>query len=101
MTHTLKGFFDKAVMDRVSSWLDELRDKRPVKNQVAKYYEKSAITGKNIFVRIENVLGDDNPEITKLLVSSNAIEGFVRLTGHDRTDQQRPWLSRGELTPLG
>ncbi len=75
----LKGFFDKAVMDKVSARLDELRDKEPAKNQEAKYYEKSPITGENILVRIENVLGDHNPEITKLLLPPKAIECLTQL----------------------
>ncbi len=77
----LKGFFDKAVMDRVSAWLDELRDKQPAKNQEAKYYEKSTITGESILVRIENVLGDRNPEFTRLLVSPEAIDCLTQLFG--------------------
>jgi ectoine hydroxylase-related dioxygenase (phytanoyl-CoA dioxygenase family) len=77
----LKGFFDKPVMDRVSTWLDELRDKRPAENQEAKYYEKSTITGENILVRIENVLGDHNPEFTGLLVSPEAIDCLTQLFG--------------------
>lgn len=77
----LKGFFDKAVMDEVSAWLDEIRDKEPVENQEAKYYEKSSITGENILVRIENVLGDHNPEITKLLLSPKTIECLTQLFG--------------------
>jgi ectoine hydroxylase-related dioxygenase (phytanoyl-CoA dioxygenase family) len=77
----LKGFFDKAVMDKVSAWLDELRDKEPGENQEAKYYEKSTITGENILVRIENVLGDHNPEATKLLLSPKTIECLTQLFG--------------------
>ena len=75
----LKGFFDEAVMDKVSARLDELRDKEPAKNQEAKYYEKSTITGENILVRIENVLGDHNPEFTKLLLSPKATECLTQL----------------------
>ena len=77
----LKGFFDKAVMDRVSAWLDELRDRRPAENQEAKYYEKSTITGESILVRIENVLGEHNPEFTRLLVPPEAIDCLGQLFG--------------------
>lgn len=77
----LKGFFDKAVMDKVSAHLDELRDKEPAKNQEAKYYEKSTITGENILVRIENVLGDHNPELGELLISPKAIDCLAQLFG--------------------
>ena len=77
----LKGFFGKPVMDRVSAWLDELRDKQPAEDQEAKYYEKSTITGESILVRIENVLGDHNPEFTGLLVSPEAIDCLTQLFG--------------------
>lgn len=77
----LKGFFDTAVMDKVSACLDELRDKEPGKNQEAKYYEKSTITGENILVRIENVLGDNNPELAELLISPKAMECLTQLFG--------------------
>lgn len=77
----LKSFFDKAVMDKVSAWLDELRDKQPDRNEEAKYYEKSSNTGENILVRIENVLGDLNPELTKLLIPPKAIECLTQLFG--------------------
>ena len=77
----VKGFFDKATMDRVSDWLDELRDKTPGAGREAKYYEKSEITGENILVRIENVLGDNNPEIAELLLSPRTIECLTRLFG--------------------
>ena len=77
----LKGFFGKPVMDRFSAWLDELQDKEPAENQEAKYYEKSTITGESILVRIENVLGDHNPEFTGLLVSPEAIDCLTQLFG--------------------
>ena len=77
----LKSFFDKSVMDKVSAWLDELRDKQPDRNEEAKYYEKSSNTGENILVRIENALGDLNPELTKLLIPPKAIECLTQLFG--------------------
>lgn len=77
----LKGFFNKAAMNKISAWLDELRDKDPSENQEAKYYEKSTITGENILVRIENVLGGHNREIAKLLLPPKAIECLTDLFG--------------------
>jgi ectoine hydroxylase-related dioxygenase (phytanoyl-CoA dioxygenase family) len=77
----LKGFFDQEVMGKVSTWLDELQHKRPGKNQEAKYYEKSPITGENILVRIEHVLGDHNPDITKLLLSPRTVGCLTQLFG--------------------
>ena len=75
----LKGFFDKAVMGKVSAWLDALRDKEPAEGQEAKYYEKSTISGENILVRIENVLGGNNPEFAELLIPPKAVECLTQL----------------------
>ena len=77
----LKGFFDAEVMGKVSALVDGLRDKQPNVNEEAKYYEKSSITGGSILVRIENVLGDLNPELSRLLLSPEAIECLTQLFG--------------------
>ncbi len=77
----LKGFFDKAVMDQLSAWLDELRLKQPKPNDEAKYFEKSTITGENILVRIENILGRQNPEMTQLLLTPQTIGCLSQLLG--------------------
>ena len=77
----LKGFFDKPTMDKVSACLDELRDKEPGKRQEAKYYEESPITGENILVRIENVLGDHDRGLAELLLAPKAIECLTQLCG--------------------
>ncbi|MFQ5745260.1 MAG: phytanoyl-CoA dioxygenase family protein [Acidobacteriota bacterium] len=77
----LKDFFDKVVMRKISEWLDELQHKHPQPNEEAKYYEKSTITGENILVRIENVLGDHNPGITALLLSPRTIDCLTQLFG--------------------
>ena len=69
----LKGFFDATVMDQVSAWLDELSLKHPKPHDEAKYYEKSTITGENILIRIENVLGGHNREMTRVLLPPKAI----------------------------
>ena len=77
----LKGFLDEAVMEEVSAYLDKLRDKQPAEGQEAKYYEESPATGENILVRIENVLGDNNPELGQLLLAPEAIECLTQLLG--------------------
>lgn len=77
----VKGFFGRDVMDKVCAWLDDLRDRQPAPNQEAKYYEKSAINGDTLLVRVENVLGEHNPEITRLLLSSKAIDCLTQLFG--------------------
>lgn len=77
----LKGFFDKEVMEKVSVWLDELRDKEDDEVQESRFYEKSAITGKNILVRVEDVFGEHNTEIAKLLISHDALDCLTDLFG--------------------
>jgi len=81
----LKGFFDQGVMDKVSAFLDDLRDKppaeTPAENEEAKYYEESPTTGEKILVRVENMLGDNNPELTRLLISPEVTETLTRLFG--------------------
>lgn len=77
----LKGFFDAAAMGRVSALLDAMRDREPAPGEEAKYYEKSPVTGESILVRIENVLGDHNRELTGLLLTPRAIECLTDLFG--------------------
>ena len=77
----IKDYFDEEVMRKVSEWLDELHDKVPIKGGEAKYYEKSTLNGKNILVRVEHVLGDQNPEMSKLLLSKKTIGCLTDLFG--------------------
>ncbi|MBM2830318.1 MAG: hypothetical protein HW411_1108 [Gammaproteobacteria bacterium] len=77
----MKGFFDEEVMKKVSEWLDELHDKIPKKGEEAKYYEKSTLNEENILIRVEHVLGDHNPEMTKLLLSQKTIDCLMDLFG--------------------
>lgn len=77
----IKGFFDKDAMKKVSAWLDELHDKTPNIGEEAKYYEKSTLNGENILIRVEHALGDHNPDMTILLLSSNAIDCLTDLFG--------------------
>ena len=77
----LKRFFTKAVMEKISAHLDKLRDEEPMEGQEAKYYEESPITGEHILVRIENILGDHNTELTDLLLPPDAMECLTDLLG--------------------
>ena len=77
----MKGFFDEEVMKKISEWLDELHDKIPKKGEEAKYYEKSTLNEENILIRVEHVLGDHNPELTKLLLSQKTIDCLMDLFG--------------------
>jgi 2-aminoethylphosphonate dioxygenase len=75
----MKSFFDKETMEKVSAWLDELHNKTPKMGEEAKYYEKSALNDESILIRVEHVLGDHNPEITKLLLSQKTIDCLTEL----------------------
>ncbi len=79
----VKGFFDEPEMITVSSWLDELRDKAPGEGEEARFFEKSSLTGENILVRAENVLGDHNRRATDLLVSAKARQCLTQLLGEE------------------
>jgi ectoine hydroxylase-related dioxygenase (phytanoyl-CoA dioxygenase family) len=77
----LKGFIDLEVIGRVSDWLDELQAGTKASGHAAKYYEKSPITGEDILVRVEHVLGDHDSEITELLLGEKTQDCLEQLLG--------------------
>ena len=77
----LKDFFNNATMQRVSRCLDTIRTKQSEGNLDAKYYEKSPVTGENMLVRIENIIGDHNDELSSILLSSESIDALSRILG--------------------
>jgi ectoine hydroxylase-related dioxygenase (phytanoyl-CoA dioxygenase family) len=77
----LKGFFDTEVVDRLSSWLDELSQKAPDDGAEAKYYEKSPISDESLLVRAEYLLGEHNPEITDILLNERTLSSLEDLFG--------------------
>ncbi len=77
----IKWFFGPDEMAKISLWLDDLRDKKSAEGEEAKYYETSPISGENILVRIENVIGDYNREASDLLISDKAREALTQLLG--------------------
>jgi ectoine hydroxylase-related dioxygenase (phytanoyl-CoA dioxygenase family) len=87
----LKGFFDSDVMDQVSAWLDELQISVQTTTHAAKYYEVSPISGEDILVRVEHVLGDNDPEIAKLLLAPKTIKCLEKLFG------ERPVLFKEKI----
>jgi len=77
----VKEFFSGEVINDISSWLDTLQDNPPDEGQEAKYYEKSSISGENILVRVEHILGDHNPFINRLLLCPRTIQCLTMLFG--------------------
>lgn len=75
----LKQFFAADVMEKLSAWLDELENAPDASDHAAKYYEKSPVTGENILVRVEHILGDHDPDIAPLLLGPKTIECLEQL----------------------
>lgn len=76
----LKEFFPRSVIDRVSLWLDQLQDVTSETSvHAAKYFEKSPLTGENILVRVEHVLGGEDAQISELLLSQKTIDCLTTL----------------------
>ena len=77
----LKGFFDADEMARISACLDDMRDREPAENAEAKYYEESVLSGENVLVRIENVIGEHNAEFSALVMPPRVSEALEQLLG--------------------
>jgi len=77
----VKGLFDEDAISKLSNWVEALKNKQPEYGEEAKYYEKSDITGKNFLARIENIVGDYNPELSELLMAKPAMECLTQLFG--------------------
>jgi len=77
----LKQFFNQDVMGPVSGWLDKLQESDEVSGHAAKYFEKSPVSGKDILVRVEHVLGDSDPDIARLLLEPRTLECLTQLFG--------------------
>jgi len=77
----IKGLFDKSSVDKLSIWLEELKKKQPAYGHEAKYYEKSDITGKSFLARVENIVGEYNPELSDLILQKQAMEYLTQLFG--------------------
>jgi len=75
------GVFDAAEVQRVSEWLDELRDSDGSDNEVATYYEASPTSGETVLVRAEYLLGEHNPEMTSLFLKPALLTMLENLLG--------------------
>lgn len=76
----LKGFIDQDTINVVSDWLDALQDvSTKTSAHAAKYFEKSPLTGENILVRVEHVLGEYDAEISELLLNKKTIDALTTL----------------------
>ena len=78
----LKGFIDPDAVSAVSDWLDALQDvSTETSAHAAKYFEISPLSGENILVRVEHVLGDYDEEIAGLLLNEKTINALTTLFG--------------------
>lgn len=73
------GLYSAAEIQAVSDWLDELKDSDGSENDIATYFEASPISGETVLVRAEYLLGDHNPEMTKLFLKDEVIEALTAL----------------------
>ncbi|MDH3977110.1 MAG: phytanoyl-CoA dioxygenase family protein [Gammaproteobacteria bacterium] len=77
-----KAFFDQDTMSQISDWLEQLQtDSTNTSKHAAKYYEKSPITGENMLVRVEHILGGNDQEMEALLLSEKTIDALKALLG--------------------
>lgn len=77
----LKNFFDSTSMKQVSDCLDTIQNKQPEAELDAKYYETSPVTGENMLVRIENIIGDHNDELSNVLLSPKSVDALTGILG--------------------
>lgn len=77
----IPGFFPGETVRAVSDWLDALQQQPPGPAPEARYFERSSITGEPLLVRVEYILGDHNPEITRLLLTNDVSASLTTLLG--------------------
>ncbi|MBI1731539.1 MAG: phytanoyl-CoA dioxygenase family protein [Gammaproteobacteria bacterium] len=75
----LRGFFGPAEVGRLADWLERLRQAPPAPGRETKYYERSPVTGANLLVRAEFLLGEHNAEIEKLLLNARTLQCLTEL----------------------
>lgn len=75
----IKGFFDPDAMNKMSDLIEVLQNKTPGNSPDAMYFEKSPINGENVLVRIENFMGEQNAELTEVLMTPETVEALEQL----------------------
>lgn len=78
---TASGLYGAAEVQRISDWLDKLKDSDGSENEIATYFEASPINGETVLVRAEYLLGDHNPEMTKLFLKDEVMQALTDLLG--------------------
>jgi ectoine hydroxylase-related dioxygenase (phytanoyl-CoA dioxygenase family) len=79
----IPAFFSAGDIAGIAAWISELDHKQPAPGKEAMYYEQSSISGDNILVRIENFLGDHNPEMTTRILSDKTRDCLEYLLGEE------------------
>ncbi len=77
----MPGFYDQSTMGKVSDWLEALRSHIPGDNKEAMYFETSPLTAESLLVRVENLLGNHNADITNLLLNQKTMDCLADLLG--------------------
>ena len=73
----IKGFFSLDEMMKFSPGKTNYGTNKPSGGEEVKYYEASPITGENILVRVENMIGDHNRMASDLL-NKNAWSYYMK-----------------------
>jgi hypothetical protein len=76
-----QGFFERTEIQKMSDWLDSLQATPPCEGAEACYYEKSQATGEGILVRVEHILGEHNPGMTRLMLAPKVLVALTSLLG--------------------
>lgn len=74
-----RSFYTAGEVQRISDWLDELRDSDGTENDIATYFETSPSSGETVLVRAEHLLGGHNAEMTELLLKPETLATLTAL----------------------
>lgn len=79
----LRKLYSPEEVQKLSVWLDELRDSDGTENEIATYFETSPTTGETVLVRAEHLLGDQSPQISNLLLKPDAVAALTEVLGDE------------------
>jgi len=79
----IPAFYSGEEIARIAAWISELDHIQPEPGKEAMYFEQSRISGDNILVRVENFLGDHNPEVTAQILSKKTRDCLEDLLGEE------------------
>jgi ectoine hydroxylase-related dioxygenase (phytanoyl-CoA dioxygenase family) len=79
----LREFYSPEEVQRLSVWLDELRDSDGTENEIATYFETSPSSGETVLVRAEYLLGAQSPQMSDMLLKADALRVLTDVLGDE------------------